>query len=203
MNTGTLYQVNAISNANDLGRQLSDYGKWIYYEYALNEQGPITASSIPGHVSGITTPVMGAIQEGIWLNLNTTNGNIFTASASGTTSASTNLIAASAAAGGLYASGWDANAYLAYATAWEAAYLADTTPSSSTYNSDHFETAKQNVEIAQLVLSSSDGSIPEQNQMVWTITVGSTLTPEPATAIVWALLGAASCLGVRVWRRRA
>ena len=136
-------------------------------------------------------------------DLNTTNGNIFTASASGTTSASTNLIAASAAAGGLYASGWDANAYLAYATAWEAAYLADTTPSGSTYNSDHFETAKRNLEIAQLVLSSSDGSIPEQNRMVWTITVGSTLNPRAGDSDRLGIAGCRQLLGVRVWRRRA
>ena len=70
MDLGVLYKVNAVSDENHNDYVLSDYGKWIYYEYAQNDNGATVASSIPGHTSpDFTAEVAGAIQEGIWSQL--------------------------------------------------------------------------------------------------------------------------------------
>ena len=59
MNYNQHYKVNAVADANELGYQLSDYGKWIYYEYAKNDSGPVTTSYIPGHIRPTSPAVAG------------------------------------------------------------------------------------------------------------------------------------------------
>ena len=169
MDLGVLYKVNAVADANYLGYQLSDYGKWIYYEYAQNDNGTLTTSYIPGHISpDFTSTVAGAIQEGIWSQL-TLNGN-----------------------GVGLPSGWDDSAYNAVAGTDGVNWLAD-------YNNS-LSPDLSSVGIAQLQLA----GVNVQNQMVLTVlgTQGNTAVPEPATIIVWSLLGAASWLGMGVWRQR-
>jgi hypothetical protein len=187
MNLGTTYHVKTVANSNHLGNQISDYGKWIFYQYGLNEtlnsDLTTTPSSIPGHVSGssFTTTVMGAIQEGIWLNL---------------TKSGTNNFSNTVASDGNYPAGWNTNVYSTYMNSWIAAYIADTSPTSLTYNSDGFETYKKSIQIAELTLDGGD----VQNQMVFTLSIGSGV-PEPATIAIWWLLGIVAGLGTVIWRR--
>jgi hypothetical protein len=189
MNYNTRYKVNAVADANHLGYDLSDYGKWIYYEYAKNDNndngGTTLASFIPGHtittsnpngvpVAGgdtFTSEVAGAIQEGIWKQL--TYGN----------------------STGWQLSGWtDDSAYTAVSgrEAWATHFAA------ADHDDSSFAQYKDAIGIAQLTLGQGD----VQNQMVLTMVANPGPTvPEPATIVVWLLLGAASGLGMRIRRR--
>jgi hypothetical protein len=171
MNVGTLYSVNNVTNSNALGYALSDYGKWIYYEYAKNDTLPSESSFIPGHQSaGFTSLVAGAIQEGIWLQLKK-NGQTD------------------------WPTGWTTYAYdTVSGTAagnWYSHYL----------NGDDssFAAHKNSIAIAQLQLN----GVNVQNQMVLTMMTGAGPVPEPATLMVWSVLGAAGWLSLRASRRRA
>jgi hypothetical protein len=173
MNIGVLYRVNELANSNELGYTISDYGKWIYYEYAKNDSLPLVSSYIPGHQSSdFTSLVAGAIQEGIWGQL-TKNGSVD------------------------WPTGWGSiddpsNAYNQVSTAgnWFSHF---------TNNDDSsFATYKNAIKVAQLKL----GNDNVQNQMVLTFINGSgPPVPEPATMVVWLLLGAASWLGMKICRR--
>jgi len=175
MNYGTLYSVEGVSASNALGYELSDYGKWIYYQYAKNDNGTVVPSYIPGHLSpGFTDEVAGAIQEGIWKELaKTVNGTV----------------------SGDWPTGWDHVAYdtVSFAEGWANNYA----------NGDNadFRRDKGAISIGQLTLNS--GNV--QNQMVFTMVSGGgpTVAPEPSTIIVWSLLGVAGWLGMMVRRRWA
>ena len=58
MNYDTLYSVKAVTDSNALGFCLTDYGKWIYYEYAKNDNGAVVASYIPGHTTTASDPLV-------------------------------------------------------------------------------------------------------------------------------------------------
>ena len=186
MSTGITYEVAAVSESNHLGYTLSDYGKWIYYQYALNDYDDgngVLDSFIPGHISSpdFTTAIAGAIQEGIWLNLTISGDNNFTTDTP---------------ADGQYPSGWNRNAYSAVCGDWVAAYQSGTTSG--------FETYKDKIGIAQLTLGDGTGNF--QNQMVFTVAGNGNTTPivpEPATMLVWALLGISAVLIGWMRRRRA
>ncbi|MFZ1933566.1 MAG: PEP-CTERM sorting domain-containing protein [Thermoguttaceae bacterium] len=118
----------------------------------------------------------GAIQEGIWQQL--TNG-------------STNELANS---------GWmnDSN-YLTYIApmiaGWYTDYKHEVTANPTDWQ--NFLNCEDGIEIAQLQLNGD-----AQNQMVWTVVNNphNGITPEPATIVIWSLLGG---IGLAIgWRRR-
>lgn len=195
MDIGVLYKVNKVTDSNYLGYNLSPYGKWIYYEYAKNDNGTALPSYIPGHTTTTSNPngvaiaggdtfsaqVAGAIQEGIWSQL-TDNGVV-----------------------DWPATGWGSptdptNAYntVSAAESWSSHFQSNDDPTFATYENA--------IGIAQLQLTADGVTQDEQNQMVMTCVMnqgGGPPIPEPATIVVWSLLGAAGWLGMRVWRRRA
>jgi len=175
MNYNTLYYVKDVSDSDALGYEISDYGKWIYYEYAKNDNGAVVSSYIPGHLSpGFTNEVAGAIQEGIWQELTKTVNGVVSVD---------------------WPTGWDHAAYntVSFAENWANNYA-------SGDNAD-FQRDKGAIMIGELTLNLAD----VQNQMVFTMVspAGEGAVPEPSTMIVWSLLGVASWLGTMVWRRRA
>ncbi len=173
MNYSAVYKVGAVTDTNWLGYQLSDFGKWIYYEYAEG-----SSQYILGHGSPLTSDVAGAIQEGIWQQLTKTTS-------SGTTTA-------------YAASGWIASSAITnLISAWSADYDSEKTAGSSS-DWQNFLDCEDAIGIAHLQLNGAD----VQNQMVLTLmaTPYTQTVPEPATMIVWSLLGTASWLGMRVWR---
>jgi hypothetical protein len=182
MNYGTRYYVKAVADSNALGYHLSDYGKWIYYEYAKNDNGAVVASYVPGHTTTVSNPlvaggavftdqVAGAIQEGIWQELTkTVNGALVHD----------------------WPSGWNHDDYNAVAAAenWEANFASG--------NNADFQSQKGGIEIAQLTLNL--GNV--QNQMVFTMVSGADdVAPEPSTFVIWSLLGGVA-ITVGWWRRR-
>jgi hypothetical protein len=181
MELGVLYRVNTVANSNALGYTLSDYGKWIYYEYAKNDSLPTTASFIPGHQSpDFTTLVAGAIQEGIWQELTKKDeyGNVVV---------------------DWPVVGWNHDAY--NTVAGQQGWVSHYTNNDDTTFAGH----KSAIGIAQLQVTGVNAPNQDvQNQMVLTVVTGvgpGVATPEPAAIIVWSLLGAVGWLGVRVWRR--
>ncbi len=177
INTGTNYTVAKVANANDLGYSLSNFGKWIYYEFSQGGYGS-GAGLIPGHLT-LTADLAGAIQEGIWSQL--TNGSQTA----------------------LQISGWTTpdNYKNTIWPAWQNEYDAWVTSVGGSANAD---ADLKDVGIAQLQLV-QQGSANQnvQNQMVLSLNVTPTsLVPEPAAIVIWSLLGAGSWLGIKVWRRR-
>ena len=183
MSYGTLYHVNAVTDSNALGYHISDYGKWIYYEYAKNDNGDVIASYVPGHTTTVSSPIVaggavftdevaGAIQECIWQELTKTVNGVAVVD---------------------WPSGWTHDAYNAVSAAenWATDF--------ATGNNADFQSDKGEIGIAQLTLNL--GNV--QNQLVFTMIAGSnsSATPEPSTFIIWSLLGGLA-VAVGWWRRR-
>ncbi len=153
MDIGVLYKVNKVTDSNYLGYNLSPYGKWIYYEYAKNDNGTALPSYIPGHTTTTSNPngvaiaggdtfsaqVAGAIQEGIWSQL-TDNGVV-----------------------DWPATGWGSptdptNAYntVSAAESWSSHFQSNDDPTFATYENA--------IGIAQLQLTADGVTQDEQNQ---------------------------------------
>jgi len=181
INYNTRYVVHAVADSNALGYQLSNYGKWIYYQFAKNDSGPVTASYIPGHTTTTSDPnvaegaiftdlVAGAIQEGLWQEL--TKNNVVD-----------------------WPAGWTHAAYdkVSADQNWLSNYQNGA--------NDDFLLDMGAVNIGQLQLN----QVGVQNQMVLTFVGGApnevTPVPEPATVIVWSVLGLAAA-GFGAWRRK-
>ncbi len=199
MNIGVPYYVKTVTSGantqNELGFQLDDFGKWLYYQWASN------TSIVPGEGnSSFTSTEAGAIQELIWSHMLNTNP-----ATSGQYPTAWSLISANVTTPPAFNEAdttLPGNPPPSWLTAWSADYSAATAylgPNTANYP---WETA--GIGIAELALNSSDPG-DQQNQLIFTVAVsGGTFVPagvpEPATFIIWSLLGGL-CIAMG-WRRR-
>ncbi len=170
----TYYVVDIRGNQNSGGDLINDFGQWVYYGYS----GTLEANNaVPNRVPAGTPPNL--------LDTQDEGGTI--------------QWAIWAALGVDPAFDLNTTQQTLY-DSWATPYATDCTPGHDWYDFKANNLGKDPVAIAWLD-TDPYGSGESQDQMV-IVPGGLYDIPEPASLIVWSLLGAGSWLGLRVWRRR-
>ena len=171
---GSIYHITGEAPENGL---MTQFGKWLFYQYWTNGD-PVAPGSLTGYVPGHAA-----------LAANATFGSLSNVQVAGAMQAEiwTSL-------GMALPSGYN---FAGLKTTAEGIFGWVPTATGQSFG------AVDELTLTPTLSNGQDNSGETQSQLyVPDITQGVFIVPEPATIIIWSLLGLGSWLGMRVWRRR-